>query len=300
MEFFSGMDGRLLDKIARAGHLRTYRPGEVIVRTGEPGLGMYGILDGRVKVEREVDGVIRQVAELGPPQFFAEIAIIDDKPRSATVTATQDTECLLLTRDSFLALARKYPQLTLRLARVLAERLRATQAELAKYQQGAKQPASVESGASPVVGAPDAGRANGFKTGKARVQQSLVETFQQLYLMKAMVRFSVAVLGCPVEADSTCIIAQERVDETKMFLLPAEASVALDLEAIGTGAFMLHIFTPGSAAPLQFGPLPIQSSDRFQLRLNGSSGTLLKVAGQASSPDVCESSAIFPQPAEPQ
>ena len=272
MEFFSGLEEKLLDKVARSGHLRSYRRGEVIVRTGEPGLGMYGILDGEVKVEREVDGVVRQVAELGPPQFFAEIAIIDDKPRSATVTATRDSECLLLTRDGFLALARKYPQLTLRLAKVLAERLRATQGQLAEYQQLATQPSPGDSPALPAAGSQGAGLAS-LAAGKGRIEQSLLETFQQLYLMKAMVRFSVAVLGCPVEAASAGVIARERVGETQMFLLP-EGGAGLDLAAIGAGAFTLHVFTPGCATPCRFGPVPIRAGDRFQLRLNRASVAL--------------------------
>jgi len=285
MEFFSGLDGRLLDKVARAGHVRSHRQGEAIVRAGEVGLGMYGILSGRVKVEREVDGVPRQVAELGPQQFFAEIAIIDDKPRSATVIATEDTECLLLTRDSFLTLARKYPELTLRLAKVLALRLRATQAELANYQHSSAHPAPAASAGLP-AGAPDSGSGNGFASGKRRVQQSLLETFQQLYFMRAMVRFSVAVVGCPVEAFSASTIACERVDETKVFLLPAAGRPVLDLGAIGRGAFTLHVFTPGHRNPLQFGPIPIQRGDRFKLRLKAGSVTLRKMdeTGQEACP----------------
>jgi CRP-like cAMP-binding protein len=275
MEFFSGLDGRLLDKVARSGHVRTYRQGEAIVRAGEVGLGMYGILAGKVKVEREVDGVARQVAELGPPQFFAEIAIIDDKPRSATVIATEDTECLLLTRDSFLTLAKKYPELTLRLAKVLALRLRATQAELAQYQYSTPQQLN-ESSDLPVAPA-DAGSGSGFTAGKSHVQRSLLDTFQQLYLMRAMVRFSVALVGCPVEGFSASTISRERVGETKVFLLPAPGRVALDLGATNRGAFTLHIFTPRSRNPLQFGPIPIQSGDRFRLRLNAGSVMLRKM-----------------------
>lgn len=283
MEFFSGLDGRLLDKVARAGHVRRYRQGEAIVRAGDVGLGMYGILSGRVKVEREVDGLTRQVAELGPQQFFAEIAIIDDKPRSATVIATEDTECLLLTRDSFLTLARKYPELTLRLAKVLALRLRAAQAELANYQHSTAHPAPAASAGLP-AGSPDAGSSNSFAAGKRRVQQSLLETFQQLYLMRAMVRFSVAVVGCPVEGCSASTIVRERVGETKVFLLPAAGSAALELGAIGPGAFTLHVFTPGHVNPLQFGPIPIQRGDRFKLRLKGGSATLRNMGRTGHEP----------------
>jgi hypothetical protein len=92
--------------------------------------------------------------------------------------------------------------------------------------------------------------------------------------MKAMVRFSVAVLGCPVEAASAGVIARERVGETQVFLLPADGRAGLDLAAIGAGAFTLHVFTPGSATPCRFGPVPIRAGDRFQLRLNRASVAL--------------------------
>lgn len=272
MEFFSGFDGKLLDKVSRTGYVRRYRQGEAIVRAGEVGLGMYGILAGKVKVEREVDGVPRQVAELGAQQFFAEIAIIDDKPRSATVIATEETECLLLPRDSFLSLAIKHPELTLRLAKVLAQRLRATQAELAQRQHATPEAPGAES-AGLYDGSMDAG-ANGFAAGKRRVQQSLLDTFQQMYLMRAMLRFSVAVVGCPVEVISANMIAREVVGEIKVLLLPSAGSVALEVAAVDRGDFTLHVVTPGKAGPLRFGPIPIQRGDRFRFWMKGGSMAL--------------------------
>ena len=146
IDFFSGLDKKLVDKAAEAALIRSYQKDEAIVRQGEVGLGLYAILKGRVKVEREHQGVSSLLAELGPPQFFAEISMVDSQPRSATVTTLEETECMLLTRDSFLKLVRSYPDLALRLARVLAERLRAADEKLAAADFAAPAPRAFTEG----------------------------------------------------------------------------------------------------------------------------------------------------------
>jgi CRP-like cAMP-binding protein/MFS family permease len=106
--------------------------GEVVIRQGEPGDRFYAIAEGRFKVE--IDGTQR--AELGPGDFFGEIALLRDVPRTATVTALDEPGVLLsLTRDDFvptvrmellksLALFRPLPQQTLEF---LANRLECQQ-----------------------------------------------------------------------------------------------------------------------------------------------------------------------------
>src|ERR1700694_5618922 len=124
IDFFSGLDDKILNKISDACIARQFTKGETIVRQGEMGLGLYIIARGRVKVDAEQGGARTQVAELGPEQFFGDMALLDNKPRSATVTGIEDAECLLLTRDSFVRLMNKYPEIPIRLAKALAERLR--------------------------------------------------------------------------------------------------------------------------------------------------------------------------------
>ena len=130
IDFFSGLDDKILNKISDACIARQFTKGETIVRQGEMGLGLYIISRGRVKVDREQGGVRTQVAELGPEQFFGDMALLDNKPRSATVTGIEDAECLLLTRDSFVKLMNKYPDIPIRMAKVLAERLREANAKI--------------------------------------------------------------------------------------------------------------------------------------------------------------------------
>jgi CRP-like cAMP-binding protein len=278
IDFFTGLDRKLLDKIAAAALMRNYPEGEVIVRQGESGLGLYVILKGKVRVEREHGGVARVLAELGPQQFFAEIAMVDSKPRSATITTITDTECMLLTRDSFRKLVETHPELALRLARVLAERLRIANDKLASAETAQVVPPPP--GAAPAVPANGTATAAGKTAAesdastKSKVQASMLDTFQKLYSLKALVRFSVAVLGCPVEGSAANIIEQIRVGETKAILLPADEPVALDILASEHGSFSVHLFSPGSETPLGFGPLPITPTDQFQLRVDLDNGAI--------------------------
>jgi CRP-like cAMP-binding protein len=294
LDFFSGLDEKLLSKMALSALLRTYPKGEVIVRQGEVGLGLYAIVRGRVKVEREYKGSQEFLAELGPEQFFAEMSIIDDKPRSATITTLEDNECILLTRDSFLKLVKTNPELALRIARVLAERLRIANEKIAAAQAGdvaaiarpvngahqSKSPASPETAATVAPAASDAGM-------KMRIQESMLDTFKRFYSMKALARFSVAVLGCPVDGMASNVLGQIRVGEAKALLLPADEEVALDIVAAGDGSFTLQLFTPQTREPVGFGPLPIGACDRYQLRLNHGAAALWnwdQAVGQATSP----------------
>lgn len=92
--------------------------------------------------------------------------------------------------------------------------------------------------------------------------------------MKAMVRFSVAVLGCPVEGAGPDLLGHVRVGDVKALLLPADRAVALDIRATEDGAFTVHVFAPGFEEAVGFGPHSITRSETFQLRLNRGSAML--------------------------
>lgn len=84
-------------------HMNTvrYDPDEVVVRQGTPADKFFIIADGEVVVLREDDGVTREVARLGPGQFFGETAILRDAPRNATVQAVRATTLLMMDRETF-------------------------------------------------------------------------------------------------------------------------------------------------------------------------------------------------------
>ncbi|MEX2264141.1 MAG: cyclic nucleotide-binding domain-containing protein [Bryobacteraceae bacterium] len=276
IDFFSGLEDKILRKVANACIMRQFTRNEIIVRQGEMGLGLYVISKGRVKIEREQKGGARmQVAELGPEQFFGEMSIVDNKPRSATVTAAEDSECLLLTRDSFVKLMNRYPEIPIRLTRVLAERLRVANEKMSSPPSpNVKPPAPpTAAGAQPQAAPPAAVpvSSNGASPGsgkKSEIQQMLLDTFSSLYTLKAMTRFSVAVLGCPVEGSAANLVAEVRAGDVKAFFFPAGEAVDMRIQAFAPGSFTLNVFTPSAA--VAFGPQEIAPADDVRMLLDPS------------------------------
>ncbi len=274
IDFFSGLDEKILKQVSQAAISRQYDANETIVKQGEMGLGLYIIIRGRVKVEKEMMEARIQVAELGAEQFFAEMSIVDNKPRSATVTTIEETECLLLTRDSFVTLMQRYPELPIRVARLLAERLRAMDERVASpaASQPQSAPPALANAESSSNGTAPVPASNG--TAKGKVQDKLLEIFDRLYSLKAFTRFSVAVLGCPVEGFSSKLIEEIRIGDVKALILPADEPFEVDIRAAVPGFFTLTVLGPDGAAPARFGPLAVSPEIGFQLTRTPDSLTL--------------------------
>ncbi len=94
---FSTLGEKLLKRIASGAKERQYAAGETIVRKGEKGIGFYLILDGKVSVR--ADG--KTLTTLGPAQFFGEMALLDDQPRTADVVAESACHCLVISAWEF-------------------------------------------------------------------------------------------------------------------------------------------------------------------------------------------------------
>ncbi len=283
IDFFNGLDDKTLKRVADACLVRTFTKNETIVRQGEMGLGLYIISKGRVKIESAKSGLL---AELGVEQFFGEMSIVDNKPRSATVTCTEDTECLLLTRDGFVKLMAKYPEIPIRLTRVLAERLRVANEKLAagppKPPAGAPAAASAVPPSpkpSPPAEAPAAGTApapaadSGDGT-KGKIKQTLLDVFESLYLAKAMTRLSVAVLGCPVEGSASNTIAEVRAGDVKVLFFPSDERVEMRIHAYESGEFTLNVFVPSEIRGFEFGPVAIEAGGDHQLSVDEAAGKI--------------------------
>ncbi len=155
LDFFEPLDHKIVKNIAKMCIVREFQPGDYIIKQGESGLGLYFIVEGRAKVEIERGGIRIPVAELQGGDFIGELAMIDDKVRSADVTCTEETRCLLLTRDCFSKLLNKYPEISLQIAKSLVARIRATNERLGSSPQPATAPAPSPVAASlPVAPAP--------------------------------------------------------------------------------------------------------------------------------------------------
>src|SRR5215467_13100960 len=102
-----------------------FPPAEVIVREGAPGVSMYIIKSGLVEVRKKdpTTGIDFLVAQLSDGAAVGEMSLLTGKPRSATVTTVQPTVVFTLTRADFRNLLTQHPEISLGLARILAERL---------------------------------------------------------------------------------------------------------------------------------------------------------------------------------
>jgi predicted MFS family arabinose efflux permease len=96
---FAPLSPATVEHLAAKMEQRTYAAGTGIFRQGDGGDHFYVIEDGRVRVD--VDG--QQVNDLWPGETFGEIALLRDVPRTATITAEEDTTLLSLERDEFIA-----------------------------------------------------------------------------------------------------------------------------------------------------------------------------------------------------
>jgi CRP-like cAMP-binding protein len=127
---FEGLNDLELKKIEIITHERSYLPNEVIFHEKEPGAGMYIIKRGSVRLTKKTETKEIEVVVLKEKEFFGELALLDESPRSATATAIGKTEVLGFYRPDFLTLLQREPKLgskvLLKLAQILAARLRYT------------------------------------------------------------------------------------------------------------------------------------------------------------------------------
>jgi CRP/FNR family cyclic AMP-dependent transcriptional regulator len=98
---FAGLPRRLLARIAVQLFEKAYGPGEAVFSEGDPGKGLFVVLDGEVEVMRETAHGPQRIVTFGPGTAFGELALIDDLPRSATALATGPTRLLILYRSHF-------------------------------------------------------------------------------------------------------------------------------------------------------------------------------------------------------
>jgi CRP/FNR family cyclic AMP-dependent transcriptional regulator len=134
---FSGLSTRELKEVAAIVHKREYRSGEPVFMQGDPGLGMYIIQDGEVSITLSgKDEEQRELAVLAEGDFFGELALLDESPRSAN--AICKTECNLIgffRPDLFEVIEKNSAlgvKIVLKLAEIVATRLRNTDKELSK------------------------------------------------------------------------------------------------------------------------------------------------------------------------
>jgi CRP-like cAMP-binding protein len=116
---FSSLNARQLAGIERILHHRQYSTGEAVFKQGDPGVGMYVVMSGTVEIVYEPTG--RVLAELSTGDFFGEIALLTERPRSATARARSDCSLLGFFHVDLLNLLESNPRAGVVVLRALAE-----------------------------------------------------------------------------------------------------------------------------------------------------------------------------------
>ena len=125
---FKGFGSEGLKAVLNSSKDMVFRAGETIVKEGEAGLGLYVILDGQALVKRKG----KTIAKLGRGNFFGELALLDNQPRSADVIAVEQTKCLVLLRWDFWSLVEKDKTIVRQLLQEMARRQRAADVALSE------------------------------------------------------------------------------------------------------------------------------------------------------------------------
>lgn len=123
---FSGLDKRELRHIANNCQERKFSAGSVLMQQGDTGAGLFVLISGKVKITQTAapDGAVEDLGTAGPGDVLGEMSLLDDLPRSATVTAVEDTSALLLPIWDFRTSLRNNPEIAVKLLAALSHRLR--------------------------------------------------------------------------------------------------------------------------------------------------------------------------------
>lgn len=120
---FAQFSEKELEALFSTAKVREFDAGSTIVREGDPAsIGFYLILEGQVEVRKGQ----KTLAKLGAGDYFGEMALLTDAPRSADVVAVQKTKCLMIMRWELRSIISSYPDVALKMMGELARRLSAT------------------------------------------------------------------------------------------------------------------------------------------------------------------------------
>jgi len=131
---FEDLSNREIKIIRSLCHVRHYKKDEHVFREGEPGVGMYIIMEGSVEIYRSDEDYYREYAVLEQGDFFGEIALLDDLPRTASARARSYSVLLGFYRPDLLSLLSRKSSLAgtviLNIARLTGQRLVHTNQEM--------------------------------------------------------------------------------------------------------------------------------------------------------------------------
>lgn len=110
-----------------------FAAGEVLFSEGDPGDAMFILREGRIELRKRVEGAEQLLKVVDKPNdFFGEMAVLDDLPRSATAVATVDSSVLIVDDEAFEQLVLENGKFALKVIKVLSDRVRCTNQEMSE------------------------------------------------------------------------------------------------------------------------------------------------------------------------
>ena len=129
LSFLGGLPDPAIDQLAGRAHFKRYKKGETIMTRGDDGDSLMVVLAGRAKISNITSDAREIVLNfLGKGDVIGEIAILDGAPRTASASAIEEIESLILYRRDLLPVLLKSPDTMLELIKILCEKLRAASA----------------------------------------------------------------------------------------------------------------------------------------------------------------------------
>lgn len=129
---FQGVDAEAVDTLINEMETVTFARGTTIFDEGEPGDRLYIIIDGKVKLARHApDGRENLLSVMGPSDMFGELSIFDPGPRTSSAVCVTDVTAATMDSEMLKDWIAQHPEISQQLLRVLARRLRRTNASLA-------------------------------------------------------------------------------------------------------------------------------------------------------------------------
>lgn len=122
---FSGLSDEELTALRSITQTVVYPAGHIVFKEKDAGDGLYVIGDGRIHISATVgERETRILSKLGPGEFFGEMAVVDNEPRSATATVEKDAILYFIPRDPMLRMLERLPRLSVGLVRSFSLRMR--------------------------------------------------------------------------------------------------------------------------------------------------------------------------------
>ena len=131
VSLFATLSPRFLRGLAKASKEREFAPDEALVRQDSPGVGLFVIVSGKVKViKKSESGEALELATHGPGEVIGEMSVLDGARRTASVIAVKPTCCLVLSSWDFKSFMETHPEVALEILPVVVKRFRETNSAL--------------------------------------------------------------------------------------------------------------------------------------------------------------------------